>query len=977
MKNNLLMKPYILATILSSYLALLLFLTDAKNTTNNLFVFSLFLVFSLILTSIITFFQQKEKNYILSLKTQLNILQVAVNNVPLVIWQINQQGIIQFSAGQLDTFHTTANPLQGTSIFKAYEALPTFLQDIQSAIARRLQYKQLNLEQSKQNYDIYYIPLNDNELLIIACDITPSLHKAQRYLQHIKYQDILLQHVTDGFCVANEHNIISHINLTLCQLTGYSKEELQGQSVSRIIRQGGNSDLPYIQWTGELIHKQGHSVHAFINRFIVRQQEDDPQKSLICYFAQDLTRYKQLESELYQIREMLETSQRAKSTFINIINQGIRTPLNNIIGTTELLLKSPIEPRQQRYSVETIRESSENLLHFFNDILVFSRIETGQLSQELSTIDIHAVIEDLLGQSALAIQRKDLIFGCQFSFAATHLFSGDIDQLRQIVSNLLGYAIKSTQQGSILLKVDLLEETEKNVKLHITLNSHGLINSFVLEDLLSTTPNMDATTHYNTDNLSIMVARHLIDVMGGTFSFYQQTEDQSTLWFDVVLQKTQIVNTTLGSAEQRAKLHNKHVLLVELNPLYRQLINEQLQLWHIQVDYATTVTECLDKLLDAVALRQTYDVVLIDSRLPYLDGMQLSQIIHANPQVSNIPLIILMPEGQDYHTAAVLNEYVLHRPVMPSKLLQHLFSSIFNKVDIMNIGAVSPVVREKCILLAEDNLINQEVMKDMLLQLNCQVTVVNNGEEALQALTQHRYDLIFMDCQMPKMDGYQATEQIRRQEKQHKNNMIHVPIIAVTANAINGARERCFMAGMDDYLSKPINSHDLERMLMRYCGFTYVLTQETSVLAINKLLDHHEHEFIEDETISSSSHLVSINTQEDVLSANIIETMRIDMQKRGINWLIDLFLTEFPRYQAAVYEAIVMLDKDLFYQAVHKLKGGAASVGSVSLVNFCKRLETLSKQNNLNEAAELVEKYLAMECSILETALLEEKKKGK
>ncbi|WP_161575433.1 response regulator [Beggiatoa leptomitoformis] len=941
--------------------------------TNNFFIFSVFLTLSLLLSAMATFLGHKERHQTVLLQTQLQTLQTVLNHLPVTVWQLNQQGIVQIAFGQLHSFGNTAYPLTGSSIFTLYQALPDFLQDIQEALARRINHKPLTIAKNQEYYDVYYQFITDTDLLVIAYNVTQSLKKEQVYVQQLKYHETLFRHATEGFCIIKTNGIIYSVNPTFCQLIGYTKDELQGNSIHLFIDVEMNSEQFPSQWVGKIRHKQGHLVSVLINHFLFKNYEDSSQESLIVNFIKDLTAYKQIEADLHQVRETLETTQRTKSTFLNAINQGIRTPLNNIIGTTELLLKSPIEPRQQRYSIETIRESSENLLNFFNDILAFSRIETGQLNLELSAIDVHALIEDLLGQAALATQRKDLIFICQFSFFATYLLKGDIDRLRQVVNNLLNYAIKSTEQGCILLQVGLLEETEQAVKLHIELNSHGVINTSVLDNLFKSVATADDATQYSIENISIIVARHLIDVMGGTFSFYHQTEDQSTLWFDIVLQKMNCPNTTLGTAEQRANLHNRRVLVAEPHPLYRQFITEQLRLWHLQVDCVSSATECLDSLLDAVALRQAYDVVIIDSCLPYLQGMSLSQIIHANTQVNQIPLIILHPAKQDYPQLSIPNEYNLQKPVMPSKLLQHLFTSILNKADTMNTGTAFLSAHEKHVLLAEDNIINQEVMKDMLLQLHCQVTVVNNGEEVLVALNAQNYDLIFMDCQMPKMDGYQATESIRQQEKKLKTDS-HIPIIAVTANAINGARERCFISGMDDYLSKPINSHDLERMLTRYCGLSYFFTEKTSPLVINDVIDD---KLMASSNEAYSPHLLSINTQEEIISLSMIETMRQDMQKRGINWLIDLFLTEFPRYQAVVHEAILLLDKDMFYQAVHKLKGGAASVGSISLVNFCKQLEELSKCDNLDEAAEQVEKYLAIECSLLEMALEEEKKKGK
>jgi CheY-like chemotaxis protein/HPt (histidine-containing phosphotransfer) domain-containing protein len=361
--------------------------------------------------------------------------------------------------------------------------------------------------------------------------------------------------------------------------------------------------------------------------------------------------------------------------------------------------------------------------------------------------------------------------------------------------------------------------------------------------------------------------------------------------------------------------------------------------------------------------QQTYNLLILDDRMPKTHEMNLLLTIREDPRFTNVQCLQLITPDK---VANGLSTHSLTKPITPSSLLACLFHLVGEpclEVAPMTTIALPPEqTYDRPVLLAEDNRINQEVFKDLLTQLGCQVVVVDDGEQALQRLEQQQYGMIFMDCQMPNLDGFETSTRIRQLE-QAQSIMKRIPIVALTANAMQGDRERCIAAGMDDYLSKPVNSKELQKMLTRYL--------KPSLVAPISLPNSKEICYsprIEEPMPMSNN---------DVISTEVLANMRQEMKNRGINWLIDLFLKELPNYLNNLRQAVESSDGEKLYLAAHKFKGSCTNLGAIKMVALCQQLEMFGKNNELQQATQIVNEQLDQESQRLREALEQEKQRGK
>jgi len=904
-------------------------------------------------------------------------LQTIINNLPVILWVINREGIFTFSRGKgLNILDLRQDELVGKNIFTTYQAFPEFLSAVKAALAgQELSNQTRRFSDSPRFFETTFSPLIENShqlvgALILAIDITKHCRIEQDLRRQMLRNDLILENSMDGFCLFNSEGICQDVNQAFCKMLGYGQEELIGMPVSQIgarfspeevtaaiqslIKRGSH------RIETQLWHKYGTRIEVEISSTAFRFEDDINQPLFLFSFIRDISTRKRYEMDLRQAKEAAESASRAKSEFLATMSHEIRTPMSGVIGTTELLQQTLLNAKQKHY-VEMIRSSGEALLTLINDILDFSKIEANKLNLEQIEFDLSALLEEVINLFAVSAQRKGLELIYQISSFPPVKLIGDPSRLRQVLNNLLGNAVKFTQRGEIILHVSIVEELSQRFTLHFEVIDTGIgVNKEEGTRLFKPFLQADSSTtrRYGGTGLGLAISRRLVQIMGGEIGLISQVGQGSTFWFNLPFAKSTTSIATLD--ESIHKLHGLKLLLVINHTAYHILFMALAQKWEMTTHIVTTITEGLQLLQQ---MNGTYDIVIIEHDWPQLDGLNFMRTIQFDPQYAYLPLVLFTIVDKMVEQERESIKYLLNKPLLPSNLLRCLLHILgedkVESVTLPPLSSSSPThFNNKQILIAEDNKVNQEVIKVMLHNLGCQVTVVEDGQQVLQTLSQRHYDLIFMDCHMPHLDGFETSIQIRQQEQLQAGDS-HIPIIALTANALQGDRERCIAMGMDDYLSKPVKSEDLQKMLGRYFGAPYL---NQPIENNKKLLDTPE--------------LTTMPETHEVLSATKLEQMRKDMKGRSITWLIDLFIKELPNYINELNTAIQTKEGENLYLAAHKFKGSCSNLGAMSMVELCKQLEILGRAGDLEPAAQIVIHQIPQVAQHLTEALQQEKLKS-
>ncbi len=673
---------------------------------------------------------------------------------------------------------------------------------------------------------------------------------------------------------------------------------------------------------------------------------------------------RQLADSLEEVRRAMQAAQsasRAKSDFLAQMSHEIRTPICGVLGMTELLQESELSKKQSRY-VERVRHSGEALLGIINDILDFSKIEAGRMELESIPFDLHELVAETVEMFGPDADKKGLELACRVAAEVPRSFMGDPGRLRQVMVNLIGNAVKFTGEGSVRLEV-LMDCQPNLVRISVSDTGIGItpeartriFNKFVQAD-------QSMTRKYGGTGLGLAIVRQLIALMGGALALTSVPGKGSTFSFTVRLQPLFEHEWLWPERCCSVLLRGKKVLLALDDAPLRVSLSSQLTGWGIEAAYAEDAAGALDRLLAA-----PFDLAVIGQRLAGADGIELAATIKTIPTGRALRMMLLADAdfGEQHLRAKEMGVFVFFK----KSLRQHgLYWALLRALGMTPAsgeeGCYSdqPLGRSPKVLLVEDNPVNQEVGRELLQSLGCLVELVENGLLALQAVQSAPYDLVFMDCGMPVMDGLEATRSIRAWEESEQPETAggprrRLPIIALTAYAMKGDRMACLASGADDYLSKPFTRQELAGVIGRHLGSGEGVAPPTAATAGTVASATATLAATAEAALATSASATTADVISRDKMTGALEMIRQLPGNRGMEVLrkvIDLYLASTPTLLQTMREAESGGDAEKLKAAAHSFKSSSANLGALKLADVCLELETLGRAGSTQGALPLL-----------------------
>jgi PAS domain S-box-containing protein len=662
-----------------------------------------------------------------------------------------------------------------------------------------------------------------------------DIREEKRLLQRLKLLAHTLDSVDECVSICDPDDRLLFVNRAFVRTYGYEESNLIGEHIT-IVRSPLNSseftakilpDTLALGWRGELWNRKRDGTDFLVTLSTAAVRDGDGKVEATVGVARDITERKLAEAELMSTRDRAESANRAKSEFLAMMSHEIRTPLNGVIGMTGLLLDTGLSAEQREYA-ETARRSGEALLTVINDILDFSKIEAGRMVFESFGFDLRLVIEEVNEMLAPGIEGRNLDLVLEYPPDVPRHFIGDAGRIRQVVTNLAGNAVKFTPGGHVLINVSCESQDGEKALVRVAVEDTGPgIPAEKLDSLFEKFSQMDSSTtrKFGGTGLGLAISKQLVNLMGGQMGVTSQVGEGSTFWFTLALRLD--AQPHAGPVPVADLLRGLRVLIVDDNEVTRRVLDEQIASWQMRNGSYAGAAQALNALHGARVAGDPYQIALLDCNMPDLDGARLAAAIKADPRLSDTVVIMFGWVCTNCGTCKKAMDARLAKPVRQSQLLNTL-EKVWSKR--LQSGSATrtkaphemAAVRSKLVdgfagaparvLVVEDNIVNQKVAARMLERLGLRPDVAANGCEAVELCAILPYDLIFMDCQMPEMDGYTATAEIRKWQGSNGR----VAIIAMTADVMEGCREHCIAAGMDDYIAKPMRLDDMIAALKKW-----------------------------------------------------------------------------------------------------------------------------------------------------------------
>ncbi len=663
---------------------------------------------------------------------------------------------------------------------------------------------------------------------------TGLLSDAMRnYRDSESYTRAILNSVHDAVLVIDHDAKIKSVNKTFVKIWGYRAEEIVGEMFTSLVAaryQKINEE--YFFKTRQTVNTQNSGVaQTFVTTASHKNAQEFPVElsfntarianaNVIVATVQDISERVRQHQELVDAKEGAEAAEsraksasKAKSTFLATMSHEIRTPMNGIMGVLDLLGDTHLN-NEQKDLVETAKGSSESLLTVLNDILDFSKLEAGKVGIETLPFDLGRLLEDVAVLFSAAASDKNIGLHCSIDPNLTEKIVSDPTRLRQIMANIIGNAIKFTNEGEVNITLRCTDLSDHEAIVQIEVEDSGIgIPDNVQKHLFEPFSQADESTtrEFGGTGLGLAISKQLTSLLGGELWLESEYQKGTTFFVEFTFELSgEPINRQLSDKA----LHNLRILLVDDNSTNRAILSAYFSHWGVSAKALSNAEEALEELRDK-ANSAPYDICFTDYHMPGIDGLELAHLIKREPDLKQLHIVMLSSgtvDREQIQKAGV--KWLVSKPIRQSTLMDTLAGCI-NPVSAQHIESRAKIETFTLkALLVEDNPVNQMIAKQMLSKLGLEVDTAENGEKALQSMSENRYDVVFMDCQMPIMDGYESSARRRLQEE--RDGLARLPIIALTANALDGDKEKCIDAGMDDYLSKPVRVESIEGVLARW-----------------------------------------------------------------------------------------------------------------------------------------------------------------
>jgi len=772
---------------------------------------------------------------------------------------------------------------------------------------------------------------------------------AQEKLQHSLKELEDLKFALDQHAIVartDERGIITFANDKFCSVSQYTREELLGQD-HRIVNSHYHGKEFFAGlwkaiksgevWKGEIKNRAKDGSFYWVDSTIVPFRDGLGKPKQFIVIRMDITGLKRIEEELRAAKDAAEGASRAKSEFLANMSHEIRTPMNGIIGMTELALDTQLTVEQREY-LNMVKTSAASLLTLINDILDFSKIEAGKLDLDVADFSLRQSIGETLKALGFRAHQKGLELAWRVAQDVPDYLAGDASRVRQVLVNLVGNAVKFTERGEVVVEIERdLTSTGEIVVLHFCVRDTGIGIAKEKQGMVFgafTQADSSTTRKYGGTGLGLAITRRLIDLMGGKLWLESEPDVGSAFHFTI---RFEVASAQPASDYPDPKiLSHASILVVDDNETNRIILVEMLGRWGMQVATAKDGREGLEILAHAQNQGPGFDAVISDLQMPQMDGFEFVERIRKSPQFGQIPVLMLSSSAQQGEHERCrqlgISAYVA-KPIQPSELLDAILSAL-------SLHASEPTKAEDKaqemlpqsdwrqgmkVLLAEDNAVNRTLATRLLQKHGHTVVVVENGRQALDALERETVDLVLMDVQMPEMDGLEATAAIREKEKKTGD---HLPIIALTAHAMKGDREKCLAAGTDDYLTKPIRTADLFAAVER---LTHAKTMTESAATPIK------------------------NSPGANAFDNDAALRHVEGDRDLLEEIIRIFADQCPKTMYEIQNAIRAADLSVVERAAHSLKGSASNLCAAGVTQSAAQLEESARSGDSSRSREQFE----------------------